>query len=297
MSGRPAETQTDLVVREPRNDELPRVLHLFRDTRLRKNCRFLAAERLLPIARFVGAAAWWAEGALCRFHLAAQLQAQPQSILPLVEAVLAAGRQAGLETVQYAELLPHESRWSKILELAGFERGRAERFFEIAYADAWQRTMRLHAKHRAEIPPQWRTDSIRGHRPQTILDLVAPHRLLPPEDLLRYWEVTATGGFDLDLSCILFDAEHAFGTFLVRRLPEGLFVDVQVVKEPNRLRRSLGDLCLLYHDASRVAPGGAIRWIRFRSGELEHRQTGNLALRMGGRELPRRHLFARPLNQ
>jgi hypothetical protein len=74
-----------------------------------------------------------------------------------------------------------------------------------------------------------------------------------------------------------------------------LYIDVQVVREANPRLRSLGDLCLLYHDAQRVNPDGPIRRIQFRSGETEHRQTANLALRMGGRELSRRHVFAKKL--
>jgi hypothetical protein len=70
---------------------------------------------------------------------------------------------------------------------------------------------------------------------------------------------------------------------------------VQVVQESNPRLRSLGDICLIYHDAVRVAPDGPIRRIQFRSGETEHRQTANLALRSGGRELPPRHVFARKL--
>ncbi len=154
---------------------------------------------------------------------------------------------------------------------------------------------RLHEKHRAEIPAGWRTDPIRLHPPEVILDLIAPHRLLPLPEVRQSWRPNARFGFDLELSCILFDRERAFGTLLLRHIGDLLHVDVQVVHEPNPRLRSLGDLCLIYHDALRVAPDGPIRRIQFRSGETEHRQTANLALRMGGRELPRRHVFGRSL--
>jgi hypothetical protein len=51
----------------------------------------------------------------------------------------------------------------------------------------------------------------------------------------------------------------------------------------------------LHHGARLVAPGGPIRWIHLRSGETEHHQTANLALRMGGRELPSQHVLGRRL--
>jgi hypothetical protein len=103
-------------------------------------------------------------------------------------------------------------------------------------------------------------------------------------------------GFDLETSCILFDEDRLFGAFLARRLVDVLYVDVQVVGESNLRLRSLADLCMLYHGANLVPPGGPIQWIRFRSGQSEHRQTANLALRMGGRELPRMHVFGKRLN-
>ena len=118
---------------------------------------------------------------------------------------------------------------------------------------------------------------------------------MPPAEVCNYWRADSQFGFDLDLSCILFDGERPFGAFLTRLMGEGLCIDVQVVREPNPRLRSLGDLLMLYHDAQRVAADGPIRRIWFRSGATEHRQTANLALRMGGRELARCHLMAKVL--
>jgi len=76
---------------------------------------------------------------------------------------------------------------------------------------------------------------------------------------------------------------------------------VQVVQEKNPILRSLGDLFMMYrmlrlHSAAQHAGTDVpIRWLRFRSGEIEHRQTANLALRMGGRELPPYHVMAKSL--
>ena len=231
-----------------------------------------------------------------RFQLAC-LPGNPnrEALANLTARVVAAARNAGMESIQYGELLPQESVWLALLQAQGFERVRSERFFEIAYRDAWKRITQLHERHRAEIPSTWRTEPIRNHRPEEIMELATPYRLLPPEDVRHYWEATTTGGFDLELSCILYDEQRPIGTFLVRWVADGVFIEVQIVEEPNRRRRALGDLCLLYHGVSRVAPDGPLKWLRFRSGESEHRQTANLALRMGGRELPRRHVLTRDL--
>lgn len=288
----------DIVVREPRPDEFARVAYLFRNARLRAGSRLIAAERTHPLARFIGAAAWWAEGALGRFQLACVPgSAQTDAAVVLIERVLAAARESGLESVQYADLLPDGHVWLEVLQAQGFERVRSERSFKIAYRDAWTRTMRLYTRHQAEMPPQWRTQPIREHPPEVILELVAPHRLLPPDDLRACWQVNAAAGFDLEMSCILFDRDRPFGAFLARRLADVLYVDVQVVNEPNPRLRSLADLLLVYHVARRVQAEGPIRWVQFRSGQTEHRQTANLALRMGGRELLRLHVLAKQLTR
>ncbi len=285
---------SDLAIREPAQTELERVLYLFHRTHLCAEARLLAAVRSRPIERFVAAAAWWPGGRVGLFKLACQPGENRAAVAGLlVERVVECARRGGLETLHYADLLPADHEWAEVLRGQGFERLRSERSFEVAYRDAWLRVMRLQQKHRSGIPAKWRTEPIRQHSPELILDVIAPYRLLPPAEVRQYWQGNAAAGFDLDLSCILFDGQRPFGAFLARRLNDVIYIDVQVVQESNPRLRSLGDLCLLYHDAQRVGPEGPIHWIQFRSGETEHRQTANLALRMGGRELPPRHVFAR----
>jgi hypothetical protein len=286
----------DLAIREPAPAEVERVHHLFRNVPLNPEARLMAAARSRPIERFIAAAAWWPEGTIGRFQLACQPGVDRAAVAGvLIERLADCARRAGMKTIQCATLLTDDNEWFGILRSHGFECLHSERSFEVSYRDAWARVMQLHQKHRARIPAGWRTDSIRQHPPETALDLIAPHRLMLPAEVRNHWRPDSQFGFDLDLSCILFDAERPFGAFLTRRMGEGLCIDVQVVREPNLRLRSLGDLLMLYHDAQRVAADGPIRRIWFRSGQAEHRQTANLALRMGGRELARCHLMAKAL--
>jgi hypothetical protein len=82
----------------------------------------------------------------------------------------------------------------------------------------------------------------------------------------------------------------------MRRKLDVLYVDVRVVQTGNRLLNSLGNVALLRHTA--VMYGSVrrdINYLQFRGGETEHRETANLAMRMGGNELAPRHTFARSL--
>jgi len=213
----------------------------------------------------------------------------------LLSHVEVAARSAEMKALESADVLSEADEWMWILRGEGFEGVRSERLFEVAYRDAWMRVMQLHKKHQKQIPSSWRTEPIRRYAPETVLELIAPHRLMPPAEVRTYWCANSAPSFDPDLSCILFDGQRPFGAFLLRRMGDLLYIDVQVVREANSRLRSLGDLCLLYHDAQRAAPGGAIQRIQFRSGATEHQQTANLALRMGGRELSRRHVFGKQL--
>jgi hypothetical protein len=283
-------------VREPAPAEIERVAHLFRNVILRREARLLVATRSRPIERFVAAVAWWPEGTVARFQFVCQpgvARAEVGGLL--LSSMAAAARSAGCQTLENAGLLADDNEWLTILQGHGFERVRSERAFQVAYRDAWSRVMQLRQKYREQIPPSWRTEPIRHFAPETVLELVAPHRLMPPADICGHWRANSPAGFDLDLSCILFDGARPFGAFLLRRMADLLYIDVQVVQETNPRLRSLGDLCLLYHDAQRVNPDGPIHRIQFRSGETEHRQTANLALRMGGREISRCHVFAKTL--
>jgi hypothetical protein len=258
--------------------------------------QILAAAKTHPLERFVAAAAWWPEGTVGRFQLACQPGVACDGVAGrLLDGLTQSARQAGLRSIQYASLLTEQSEWFGSLRANGFESLRSERAFEVACSDAWTRIMRLYSKWRSQMPASWRTEPIRAHPPEIALELIAPHRLMLPAEVRNHWRAEAQAGFDLDLSCLLFDGQRPFGAFLVRRMGEGLYFDVQVVNEPNPRLRSLADLLMLVHDAQRVAPDGPIRWLWFRSGHTEHRQTANLALRMGGREVARGHVMARAL--
>jgi hypothetical protein len=286
----------DLVICEPAPSELERAVYLFRNARLRPEARIFVAVRSRPVERFVAAAAWWPEGNAGRFQLACSpgiLRDEVCSLL--IERVSQRARIAGKESLQYGELLADKSEWIELLARQGFMRLRSERFFEVSAVQSWTRTVETFEKYKSKIPPGWRTESIRQHAPETIFDLIAPYRLMPPGELRDYWRADSAFGFELDLSSTLFDGPRPIGTFLTRKVRDTLCVDVRVVQAENRMLRSLGNVCLLYHVAKRWRPDGGINQLQFRGGTTEHRETANLAMRMDGRELPPRHIFSRCL--
>jgi GNAT superfamily N-acetyltransferase len=292
----------DLAIREPAPEEVGRVLYLFRNVPPPAEASLLAAARSRPVERFIAAVAWWPQGTAGRFQLVCQPGVAPVVVGGLlIDRLAECARRARMRTIQYANLLTDDNGWLGILRSHGFQCLHSERSFQVPLEDAWARVERFYQKHGSQIPASWRTDSIRNHPPETALELMAPHRLMPPAEVRSCWRADPLFGFDLDLSCILLDGDRPFGTFLTRRAGEGIRIDVQVVREPNPRRRSLGDLFMLYrmfmayYDARGRSENRPIRWLWFRSGAIEHRQTANLALRLGGRELSRCHLMAKTL--
>ena len=286
----------DLIIRPPTGTETARAAYLFRHGLLRPQSRLLVALRSQPVERFVAAAAWWTEGAVARFHAVCQPGVASSEVSgSLISQVADAARRAGMQRLQYADLLANTDAWRQILIENGFEPLGTNRFFEASCPDAYARVMRLFEQHQSDIPADWHTESIRHHSPQLALDLIGEHGLLPSAELDCYWHAEGTGGFDLDVSSFLLDGGHPVGVFLTRVSQDTFFVDVRVVRIKNRLLRALGNLILFHHTASRWDPAGPLRRLQFHGGQAEHRETANLAFRTGGHELPPRHIYAKNL--
>jgi hypothetical protein len=282
----------DLIIREPTSAEFGRAAYLFRDVRLRSQTRILAAVRSRPVERFVAAAAWWPEGSVGHFQLASSPgSTRNEACALLVNQLLETARMSGLKSLQYGELLPDASEWIEFLKRHGFDLLRSERFFEVSGQQSWMRTMDSFEKYKAKIPSGWHTESIRHQAPETIFDLIQPYRLMPPSEMRDYWREDSPFGFELDRSSILFDGARPIGTFLARRIRDALCVDVRVVRVENKLLSALGNILLFYHAAVRQRPGAITRRLQFRGGAIERRETANLALRMGGQEMPSRHVY------
>jgi hypothetical protein len=290
------QAMTDLIVREPDVAELARVAYFFRNHMLLPQAHILMALRCRPVERFVAAAAWWTEGAVVRFQLLCLPGAgHPEIFASLINRVTESARRAGGQRLHYADVLTEDDATADHLKRNGFTPLGKNRFFEARYADAWKRVMHLFEKCRPDLPPDWRTEPIRNHQPEIILDLVGSHRLMSATELHYYWQMNSFGGLELDASSILFDGAQPIGTMLVRTGQGTFYIDVRVVHVENRRLRSLGNLLLFQHGTARWPPGGQFQRLQFHGGEAEHRETANLAIRMGGRELPSRYIFAKPL--
>lgn len=286
----------DLLVRVPLPAESDRAAYLLREVRLPPGSQLLVAVRSRPVERFVAAAAWWGVGPTACFRLAAQPGiARAEACGLLIRGLLETAKAAGMESLRFAEALAEDTEWAKLLLAHGFTVLRSERYFEVNVAESWDRTMGLYEKYQSRFPASWRTVAIRQVPPELIFPVIAPFRLMPPEELRDCWRGDPATGFDLDLSSILMDGNRPLGAMLVRRDANSVFIDIRVVNDEHPVVRALGNVLLFHHIALHRDRRQEVRWLRFRGGATEHRETANLAFRMGGRELPSRHDYARAL--
>jgi hypothetical protein len=286
----------DLVIREPASNEVERALFLFQHLPPPPGASLQVAVRKRPVERLTAAAAGWLNGDRALFRIAC-LPGVDKSVVsaPMILSMEDWSRTRGAARLEYTDLLADENELGSILSTRGFYCVRSERFFEISTRSAFNRVMALAEKYKADVPIQWRTESIRAHSADTVASLVAKHSLLPLNELAHYWQPGCPFGFELDLSSILFDGLQPVGTLLWRRSPYAYIIDVRVVTVENPRLRAIGNLCLFLHAARMGNPDGEIRWLQFRGGENEHRETANLAIRMGGKELPPRRVFGKNL--
>jgi hypothetical protein len=283
-----------VTIRAPAASEPARVQYLFRHVSVPARAQLFVAVKMLPVERFVGAVAGWLEADFCRIQLVCLPGTERETVARLLIAEAAArARSAGVSRLLYADLLPDDHEQSALLRANGFEVLRSERAFSVDAREAEERTAQMMNRHRASIPASWSAEPIRRHQPEVILDLIAPFRLMPPAEICHYWRPNVKRCFDPDFSSILFDGRQALGTLLARRTGDVISYDVRVVSHPSARMRGLVNLCLFYHNLKAYDRSNPVRWLQFRGGEFEHRETANLAFRLHGVELPPRRLFAR----
>lgn len=282
----------DLFVRPPTLGEMPRVMPFFSNDPIRPQAQILVAVKSKPVERFVGALAGWLDGEYGKFLVACLPgTARREAAQALIEQAAARARTSGLRHLMYGKRLPDHDETFALLREHGLFVMRTERFFELGLEAGIARVTQLLDRHRASIPTDWHAESIRHHPPETVLNLIAEYRLMPPDEIRAGWQWGEPDAFHPDFSVILFQKQEAFATLLVRIKGDVAWFDVRVVRHPDPRLAGLANLHLFYHCLKTRDPSNPVRRLQFRSGETEHLETANMARRMGAKEIPPRHVL------
>lgn len=256
------------------------------------DAQVLIALKQRPVQRIVATLAWWHEAGAVKFLVGHQPGVDAiEAAAALVPALESVPELAGTD-IAYGRLFAPDEDIAPWLIQRGYRATGTERVFEAPSTTVYDRVQSFLARHGNDLPESWRTESIRHHVPETVWPIIEPYRLIRFDALQRFWKTTGPLGYDPDYSNILFDGETPLGTLLLRNNSVCLAVDIRVVNPIAPRLRSLANLALFAHVA-RLASPATIRTLGFRADEREHRETANLARRMGGREVAIRHIYTR----
>lgn len=289
----PASTHEPLSIRAalPSEEFRARALFASEDTKPPANAEFLLALRKHPVERIVGTLAMWKCEDDLEFLLAR---------LPGVDAgEIATGLLPGADRLApdfreicYGRLLSPQDEWSPFLENAGYARTRTERVFEADVPAASDRIRRLYRRYADSFPKTWRIEPIARHRPETVWPLISAYRLITADDLQLLWHLPTPRGYHHDWSPILFDENGPLGVVLVRFNGRCVAFDIRVVKPIPAKSRALANIALIEFIIDQ-SESSLPRTVAFRGDESVHRETANLAFRLGGHEVGRRHRYVK----
>ena len=289
-------TTQPLLVRRANEKELFRAVQLFASStdKPAADAQYLIALKTRPVERIVAALAWWSEPESIRFlighHPGVTAEEAAEALVPPFEQI---SDKPSLD-LKYARLLEENQDCAPWLASHGYQALGTERAFEAPSDTVYERVQTFLARHTNDIPESWHSESIRHHQPETVWPLIEPYRLIHPDTLRRFWNTPGESGYDPDFSNILFDGPTPLGTLLLRNNSICLAVDIRVVNPIAPRLRSLANLALFAHISRVASPESTgIRSLAFRADQREHRETANLAKRMGGREVAVRHIYTR----
>jgi hypothetical protein len=203
----------------------------------------------------------------------------------LLDACIAEAEAREYPRLRYDAAVASDQLLCAMLEARGFRCVHRVRRFQVDVSEGRARIQRMHERAAQRIPAQWRCVPLGWHRPEEIQPLVERFALMDATEFWRHWH-SPGDRFDPRTSVLLFDGEELIGAMLVRRVPGAFLVEVRAVAMENPRLRALANLALLHASSKDTRNSEDPRICIFRAGELEHRETANLALRMGGREMP-----------
>lgn len=260
-----------------------------------KEAKWLLAFKQKPVERIAAALAWWPEGPLVKFLIVRQPGIPAKEAAGCLVPVMESMPDCGGVALEYARMLSEKDDLAPWLAGHGYKPLRGEKVLETPSAAVYERVGSFLARYGSEIPSTWRTEPISQHTPETVWPLIEPYGLIKFEALKRFWSRTGERGYNPDMSNILFDGSTPLGTLLVRTNRVCLAIDIRAVKQIQPRLRALANVVLFGH-IQRAATPASWSVIAFRGDMDEHRETLNLAGRMGGREVDVRYSYTRPLN-
>lgn len=247
--------------------------------------------------RLVAAVPWWpvpipdSDGRALRYYLQGGGVMGEDTLLEVQGQLEELAGENELGEIRTDFSLPEEHPLSQQLIGMGYEVAQTDRYFTVPGETVKSRSLRIHERVKGKIPPHWQVESIRGHDPGKLYELVSAHALMSPQQFQHYWNTANRERFEEDYSFVVTDGEDLLGIFLItQRGPDELHIHVEAV-HPDHLAQSALISCCLRNASFAQCAEGFPTLFSWRADSSKHRQTGNTALRQGGTELASRHFL------
>lgn len=264
----------------------------------------LATDRREPSPeRIVGAAAWWPAGpaapdqaaaALCRWRIAPRWEADGQSLpADLLDALTDEAKRGGIKLLRGVDLLPENSPAATRLAAHGWTVAFRNEFYAGRTSATWPRVDALFRRLEESPGGAAALDRLRAGPPTpgalpAVFALVASKGLVPP-DLLdhRLSSFDRTGGYSTLTSRVLLTtgATPALAAVLLMRMDAtGATIDARVADPAvcAAVGVNVGQAnVLLLHAVLANLRAAGVETLRYHAHPADHRETANMARRLG----------------
>ena len=286
-------------------DELGRARALLEGHPVPPSAAFIVAVKEHPVERLLAAVPCWlspeAEGPdparQLRFHLGSPSAngLNPELLALLLEQLEARATSEHASALATDFSLPEAHPLFTHLRAQGFEICKTDRVFAVPGEVVKSRTQRIHARLGEKLPQTWRLESIRGQDPEKLYAVVAAHGLMSRQQFQQYWNGANRERFEAEYSWVVLAEAEVLGLLLVSQQGEDeLHIHVEAVSPGHHAQSRLLSASLRHASFSRCAAGFPKKFT-CRADAIQHRQTGNSALRHGGEEGPPRHFLRKPM--
>lgn len=197
--------------------------------------------------------------------------------------------------LRFQGALLKESPLFKDLTSQGFTIFQTDRHYAIPAETVIQRTSRIYQKFKHKIPKAWKVESIRGHHPDSIWNIIAEHGLMAHHQFKHYWDSSNSGHFEENFSCVVIEDKAVSGVLLTSKVSDTeLHVHIDAVAKKHSSHSQLITM-LMKHFFAENSIESFPKTISLRADHEKHIQTQNVALRGGGEELTPRYLLGKTL--
>lgn len=296
------------MIRPAYPDELSRARAFAQGAAVPASAQFLVAVVEHPVERLIAVFPYWPKPTSTdedekqttyefAFYFGPSSTDQEKLLDASLSALESTASDAGATYLRCQTPFPEDHPLYEKLTGLGYEIAQTDRHLSMPGDAVVSRSKGVYEKIKHRIPAHWKVQSIRGHNPEAIYQIVSEHQLMSAHQFKGYWDSSNKEHFEQDYSCVILDGEEIIATFLhTLRGNDELHIHVDAIATAHKHLSGPATVAMRNWIASNC-PNGFPKTFTCRADSQLHLQTGNTALRQGGEELPHQHFLCKSLSR